>query len=244
MRGYALRKWWAASTDIQLFTIICTFNVILTNPRMKKVIVLLLCLLCVSVSTQTFAQLSKKEKKEWKKKAKEFGKNPANLKQLTEDKAAADEQVSSLNTKVTSMQSSISDKDAKIAELEDQLQQMRGQLTATKAELAQLKESPVVNPMDFSKGVVFKVQVGAFKNKDLAKYFDNNPNFGGEARDGEPQKITIGIFRDYWEADTFKKYMRDMGVKDAWIVPYRDGQRVEIKDVLEGVINDKAAATK
>jgi hypothetical protein len=121
---------------------------------------------------------------------------------------------------------------------------MRGQLTATKAELAQLKESPVVNPMDFSKGVVFKVQVGAFKNKDLAKYFDNNPNFGGEARDGEPQKITIGIFRDYWEADTFKKYMRDMGVKDAWIVPYRDGQRVEIKDVLEGVINDKAAATK
>jgi TolA-binding protein len=211
---------------------------------MKKVIVLLLCLLCVSVSTQTFAQLSKKEKKEWKKKAKEFGKNPANLKQLTEDKATADEQVSSLNTKVTQMQSSISDKDAKIAELEDQLQQMRGQLTATKAELAQLKESPVVNPMDFSKGVVFKVQVGAFKNKDLAKYFDNNPNFGGEARDGEPQKITIGIFRDYWEADTFKKYMRDMGVKDAWIVPYRDGQRVEIKDVLEGVINDKAAATK
>lgn len=211
---------------------------------MKKVIVLLLCLSLVAVSTQTFAQLSKKEKKEWKKKAKEFSKNPANLKQLTEDKAAADEQVSSLNAKVTQMQSSISDKDAKITALEDELQQMRGQLTATKAELAQLKESPVVSPMDFSKGIVFKVQVGAFKNKDLAKYFDNNPNFGGEARDGEPQKITIGIFRDYWEADTFKKYMRDMGVKDAWIVPYRDGQRVEIKDVLEGVISDKAASTK
>ncbi len=30
-----------------------------------------------------------------------------------------------------------------------------------------------------------------------------------------------------------------MGVKDAWIVPYRDGQRVEIKDVLEGVVNEK-----
>ena len=36
--------------------------------------------------------------------------------------------------------------------------------------------------MDFSKGVVFKVQIGAFKNKDLAKYFENNPNFGGEAK--------------------------------------------------------------
>ena len=79
--------------------------------------------------------------------------------------------------------------------------------------------------MDFSKGVVFKVQIGAFKNKDLKKYFDNNPNFGGEAAEKGDQKLTIGVFRDYWEADTFKKYMRDMGVKDAWIVPYRDGQR-------------------
>ena len=47
-------------------------------------------------------------------------------------------------------------------------------------------------------------------------------------------KYTIGVFKDYWEADTFKKYVREMGVRDAWIVSYRDGQRVDIKDVLEG----------
>ena len=52
--------------------------------------------------------------------------------------------------------------------------------------------------------------------------------------------FTIGVFRDYWEADKFKKYMREMGVKDAWIVPFKDGVRVEIKDVLEGVVADKA----
>ena len=189
--------------------------------------------------TQTFAQLSKQEKKEWKKKAKEYAKSPANLKQFTEDKQSADNQVSTLNKRVTDLQKSVSDKDARIAELEDQLSQMRGQLTAARAELAQLKENPVVNPMDFSRGVVFKVQVGAFKNKDLSKYFDNNPNFGGEVKENEPQRVTIGIFRDYWEADQFKKYMREMGVKDAWIVPYRDGQRTEIKDVLEGVTAEK-----
>jgi len=206
---------------------------------MKYRLLLIFCLASIFSTSQIFAQLSKQEKKEWKKKAKEFSKNPANLKQLTEDKQAADNQVSSLNQKVSQMQNSISDKDAKIAELEDQLSQSRGQLTAARAEIAQLKESPVINEMDFSKGVVFKVQIGAFKNKDLAKYFDNNPNLGGEVKEGEPQKITIGIFRDYWEADTFKKYMREMGVKDAWIVPYRDGQRVEIKDVLEGVVSEK-----
>jgi len=206
---------------------------------MKK-LTLLLCLVLLFAGTQTFAQLSKQEKKEWKKKAKEFKSNPEALKQLTEEKQAADGQVAALTNQVKQLQSSMSDKDARIAELEDELSQIRGQLTAARAEIAQLKEAgPVINPMDFSKGVVFKVQIGAFKNKDLKKYFDNNPNFGGEAADKGEQKLTIGVFRDYWEADTFKKYMRDMGVKDAWIVPYRDGQRVEIKDVLEGVVGDK-----
>jgi TolA-binding protein len=207
---------------------------------MKKSIIVFFCLALIVASTQGFAQLSKKEKKEWKKKAKEYAKNPANLKQLTDDKQTADATVTSLNQKLSQMQSSVSEKDSKIASLEDQLSELRGQLTAANAELTSLKENPAAS-MDFSKGVVFKVQIGAFKNKNLAKYFENNPNFGGEAKDDEPQKLTIGVFRDYWEADTFKKYMREMGVKDAWIVPYQDGQRVEIKDVLEGVVADKPA---
>lgn len=207
-----------------------------------KRLTLLFCLVLLFAGTESFAQLSKQEKKEWKKKAKEFKSNPEALKTLTEEKKAADENVTTLTNQNKQLQASISDKDAKIAELEDQLSRLRSELTAAKAELDQLKESPVINPMDFSKGVVFKVQIGAFKNKDLKKYFDNNPNFGGEASEKGEQKLTIGVFRDYWEADTFKKYMRDMGVKDAWIVPYKDGQRVEIKDVLEGVVGDKAPA--
>ena len=85
-------------------------------------------------------------------------------------------------------------------------------------------------------GVVFKVQIGAFRNKDLSKYFENNENFGGETDADGVQKITLGKFRDYWESDTFKKYLREMGVNDAWIVPYKDGERVAMKDVLEGVV--------
>ncbi|MEO5601113.1 MAG: Ezrin/radixin/moesin family protein [Cyclobacteriaceae bacterium] len=210
---------------------------------MNNRLIVFFCLALIFSSSQSFAQLSKTEKKEWKKKAKEFSKNPANLKQLMEDKEAAEGQLSSLNDRVTQLQSSMSNKDARLAELEDQLSQSRAQLTSTRAELTQLKATPVVNEMDFSQGVVFKVQIGAFKNKDLQKYFDNNPNLGGEVKEGEPQKITLGIFRDYWQADEFKKYMREMGVKDAWIVPFRDGQRVEIKDVLEGVVSDKTADT-
>jgi hypothetical protein len=209
-----------------------------------KTRVLILCLALIFSGSQVFAQLSKKEKKEWKKKAKEYAKNPANLKLLTEEKQVSDNTVTTLKGDVSKLQSSVSDKDAKIADLEDQISRMRSDLTSTKAELAQLKSTPVVHPMDYSKGVVFKVQIGAFKNKDLSKYFENNPNFSGEVKEGEPQKVTIGIFRDYWEADTFKKYLREMGVKDAWIVPFKDSQRVDIKDVLEGVVGDKVPEKK
>lgn len=210
-----------------------------------KTRLLFVCLALIFSGSQVFAQLSKAEKKEWKKKAKEFAKNPANLKQFTEAKQTAENTVAKQNADMKQLQSTVSDKNAKIAELEDQISRMRSDLTSAQTELATLKANPPVNPMDFSKGVVYKVQIGAFKNKDLSKYFDNNPNFGGEAADkGSDQKITIGIFRDYWEADTFKKYMRDMGVKDAWIVPYRDGQRVEIKDVMDSVTADKEKAAK
>ena len=212
-----------------------------------KTRLLFVCLALIFSGSQVFAQLSKAEKKEWKTKAKEFRKNPESLKQFTEAKQTAENTVVKQNGDLKQLQSTISDKNAKIAELEDQIARMRSELTSVRAELDQLKASPPVNSMDYSKGVVYKVQIGAFKNKDLSKYFDNNPNFGGEAADknaADPQRITIGIFRDYWEADTFKKYMRDMGVKDAWIAPYKDGQRVEIKDVMDSVTADKEKAAK
>jgi len=204
-----------------------------------KTKVIFLCLALIFSGMQVFAQLSKKEKKEWKKKAKEYAKQPANLKDFTEAKQTADNDNAALKNQVSALNKQVSDKNTRIAELEDQLSRMRGELSSANAEIAKLKEAPAATSMDFSRGVVFKVQIGAFKNKDLSKYFTNNPNFGGEATEKGEQKFTIGIFRDYWEADTFKKYMREMGVKDAWIVPYKDGQRVEIKDVLEGVVAEK-----
>ena len=209
--------------------------------------VILICLALIFSGSQVFAQLSKAEKKEWKKKAKQYAKDPASLKEMTEAKQTADNQVTKLNGDLKQLQSTVSDKNARIAELEDQINKMRTDLAMARTELSELKANPVINPMDFSKGIVFKVQVGAFKNKDLSKYFDNNPNFGGEAAgkdSNDPQRITIGVFRDYWEADTFKKYMRDMGVKDAWIVPYNNGQRAELKDVLTGIEFDKNGQPK
>ena len=49
-------------------------------------------------------------------------------------------------------------------------------------------------------------------------------------------KYILGQFRDYDMADLFKKKLRKIGVKEAWIVPYKDGKRVALKEVLSEVI--------
>jgi hypothetical protein len=206
--------------------------------------------------TAAEAQLSKQEKKQWKKQAKNYMKQPENLKLLMDQKAYSDGEARRLKGELSTVTDELGKKDDQIGELEDLISRMRVDAAVTKAELEKFKagmvapaasaNAPVKRQLttgqgDFSTGVVFKVQVGAFKNKDLSKYFDNNPNFGGEAgkEPTDPQRINIGIFRNYWEADKFKKYLREMGVKDAWIVPYRDGARIEIRDVLDMIVTDE-----
>jgi hypothetical protein len=62
--------------------------------------------------------------------------------------------------------------------------------------------------------------------------FIGHRRFHAEEDQDGVKKYTIAAFRDYWEADLFKKYLREMGVNDAWIVSYKDGVRVQIESVL------------
>ena len=131
-------------------------------------------------------------------------------------------------------QKAVTEKETEISELKKQLEEAK---TAAPAESpAQATESVVPHVEPNAQGVIFKVQIGAFKNKDLTKYFDNSKFFSGDVDGDGTKKYTVGYFSEYWEANNFKKYLREMGVKDAWIVPYKGKERLNIKDVLEGVV--------
>ncbi len=187
---------------------------------------------------QAMAQLSKKEAKEWKKKQKSM--SPDEFKSLIDENESLRNQMSGLNGQVSSLQSRISDKDARIAELQEKVQSMEMQVSEAKrmAQVAQdeAMSAAMINKKGVQKGVVFKVQVGAFKETDLSSFAEAGENFTQETNEDGLQVITLGNFTDYWEADKFKKNLRRMGVKEAWIVPYKDGARVPMKDVLEGVV--------
>jgi predicted RNase H-like nuclease (RuvC/YqgF family) len=201
---------------------------------MKKLFKFLPIIFGLAVALPTQAQMSKKEKKEWKKRTKSL--EPEQYKTLLEENQSLKSQVSTLKNQTADFDSKLADKDSQISEYQETISSLRSDLSATRKQLQDASAAPAKPAgINANVGVVFKVQVGAFKNKDLTKFAEDNENFSAET-DGDVNKYTLGVFKDYYEADAFKKYLREMGVKDAWIVSFKDGQRVPIKDVLEGII--------
>jgi predicted nuclease with TOPRIM domain len=185
-------------------------------------------------------ELSKKEKKrlkkEQKRKLKELKKmNAGDFQKLQDQQQEYKQQASELSDEITSLKNQSESKDSEIRQLKDQVRRLEGQLQEARAELeAKPAEQNVPLSNEYDEGLVFRVQIGAYRDKNLEQYLTaTSESFNGETDAQGLQIYTLGNFRDYWEADKFKKYLRAMGVKDAWIVPYRDGARVPIKEVLE-----------
>ncbi|MEQ8715766.1 MAG: Ezrin/radixin/moesin family protein [Cyclobacteriaceae bacterium] len=198
---------------------------------MKRIAIVLTAAICLIGVVEVNAQMSKAEMKEWKKRIKQL--QPEQYKNLLDENKAMKAEAAELEDRAESAEAELDEQEARVKELQTQVQNMRSEVAAAKEQSQKAAAQGNVVGTD---GVVFKVQIGAFKNKEeLTKFSANNPNFDAESNN-DVQKFTIGAFRDYWEADTFKKYLRQMGVKDAWIVSFKDGNRVPIKDVLEGII--------
>ena len=206
---------------------------------MKRISILLVGLfVCLASFSDSYAQLSKEEKKEWKKKYKAYKSDLEAFKNLVEENSSLKSQVNNSKGQVSSLQSQVADKDAQISELQAQNRKLSGDVSTAQAAARKAQADAASAPAsgNWDKGVVFRVQIGAFeKAADMEEFNTGGEEFKAENSDGM-QKVTLGNFRDYWVADKFKKSLREMGVKDAWIVPFKDGQRVDIKDVLEGVV--------
>lgn len=197
---------------------------------------------------QNTSKADKALEKEWATKLKSL--KPMQYKSLVEE-------CENLKTSLQQAKEEQSKAAAALAPLESKLAEKEGQLNALQIEMNKLKTTlatpatqPKVentnttryktaktsSPAQKVTGLIYKVQIGAFRNKNLTKYFENSPNFSGEVDSDGTKKYTLGLFEDYWEADHFKKYLREMGVTDAWIVAYKDGIRVALKDAREGVL--------
>lgn len=175
----------------------------------------------------------KQLKKEWKKKAKSYVKNPLALKAREE---SFQKQVQDRDRQLEEMQRRNRELAEQIAQLEDQLRARQYSLDSMQSEVLRLKAAYEAEKkqsrLDVMPGLVFKVQIGAFRLFDMRKYAQDNPFFETEAL-GDINRYTVGRFRDLALAEAFQKDLKRLGIRDAWIVPFKDGVRITMKEAKE-----------
>jgi hypothetical protein len=166
--------------------------------------------------------MDKKEAKIWKEKLKNM--SVEEFKNLVESTNRLQTNLQKLQKDVQENKNLVLAKDDEQAELKRRLKQLE-------------KETAEIDASDKSdKGIVFRIQIGAFEKIDLTSQANNQKtDLKAEKKDNVKQ-YTVGYFRDYWQADKFKKCLQNQGITDAWIVAYKDGVRVDIKDVLKKVL--------
>lgn len=193
---------------------------------MKKILILGIALSIGSgAMAQSATELSKEERKYWKKEARLYKKNPELLKDLAEAFEEAQVDVSVMEFEMDSLKVILEGYLSNIADNGRRMTKLEKQLAAQKELVAKMKLEAETKAVKYDKGVTFRVQIGAFRQRDLSEFFDNTENFHGETQKGV-QKYTVGIFHDKAKAQAFRAQLVAIGIKDAWIVKYVDGQRV------------------
>lgn len=202
---------------------------------MKSLALVFILVFSWSLAPVQAQELSKEERREWRNRAKDYRRNPAALKALFEDHEAYRDRASAAEASKNQAQAELEAKTRQIAAMEDQMADLRQQLSiAQQAAASQPPAQPDVLPSDrMLDGIVFRVQLGAFQQNRIDEGLDTSENLSLEESDNL-QKVVVGQFRNYDNAKTLRNRLRRMGAKDAFIVAYRDGQRITVEEALKG----------
>ncbi len=208
-----------------------------------RVLTLLFVLAMVFSGSQSYAQeLSRDEVKAIKKELKQYRKDPMSYQKLKDEhrlfrkqKEDAERQLSALRVDQGQGNDQLARKQEEVSDLNNQLMSAQSTIQRLEAELANRPTTtmdPPPMPRDnFLAGLVYRVQIGAYRKATVPGQAESSDQMTVESSDGM-QKILIGNFRNYDEAKELGDYFKRIGLRDAWVVPYRDGQRITLKEAL------------
>lgn len=143
-----------------------------------------------------------------------------NFENKLKDKKNQELQYKNMQRRFDSLQNAMNANNAKISQLEVQL--------------LQAQNAAANNKSVGAKGYYYRVQLGAYKFYDIKSKNSSDESFSAESTP-EMDKMTVGLFYSLAEADQFKEDVRRMGIKDAYVVPFKDGKRVTHKEAAEGL---------
>lgn len=203
------------------------------NMNKQNAILALTALLFSFVTSTVEAQKpDKQEVKEWKKKQKamsamQFKAMYEEYGQLQKESNNLKKIIASTTKRINSLDQSVNSRTEDLSKINIQIEEAKQKQEEAQAETESKEEAGFGE--DFTKGVVYRVEVGAMreKNKHLEQY--QIGNFWSTAEDGK-KRYTLAHFRDYWEADTFKKHLRSLGISDAYVYAYRDNKLEAISE--------------
>lgn len=114
--------------------------------------------------------------------------------------------------------------------------ELEAERTKNKKMLVDLQSRKKTSEQGIKSGLIYRIQIGAYVVNELSNAGVNANDFISERSDGF-NKYIIGSCRTYEEAMKMREDLRKLGIKDAWIVPYIDGERVTVAEAKEYVIS-------
>jgi hypothetical protein len=94
---------------------------------------------------------------------------------------------------------------------------------------------PILKDQPMPKGVVFKVQVGAFKNEIPQELFSDMTPVMGETTASGVTRYTAGMFTTPEAAEKARAQVRERGYRDAFVVAYEDGRRIPMAQAVKAM---------
>lgn len=91
-------------------------------------------------------------------------------------------------------------------------------------------KNPIPINEKFPEGLIFKVQIGAFRNPIPQNLFQGMSPITGETTAKGFIRYTVGVFEKFTSADKVKNRIINLGYKDAFIVAFLNGKRIPIND--------------
>lgn len=155
--------------------------------------------------------------------------------------------------KKSEMVEAIADFESKIKDLEAEILDLKSENQALSAELDEAnltiakneaeKQAALAKAAPFMTDrmpteVYFKVQLGAYEQLDLQDNFTLGKMLATEVVEGDVKKYVIGEFSTLDAAKKFELDLKKLGVKDAWLVPYKNDSRISDEEASEVVGKD------
>jgi seryl-tRNA synthetase len=195
----------------------------MTDMKLKYILSIA-CLCCLSLAT--FAQKSsKEEERALKNELRDLQRNLEKYQQMkTDDKELSDmiknkqAQKNQLNYQKSTLSQQLAERETAVAKLNRELANANTTNTNIPRKLTSGNDGKIHE-------VVYRVQVGAYRNPKLARMLNKNVNFSIEEGENGAKKYMVGNFNNYKEAKRFCEKLVNRGAQ-AYVVGYLDGQRV------------------